>query len=87
MTPSIMLEIFDQALIVVVKISMPILLIGLVVGVAISILQALTQIQENTLTFVPKLVAVFGALAFLMPYMITTLMNFSTELFNRIVQG
>lgn len=87
MTPSIMLEIFDQALIVVVKISMPILLIGLVVGVAISILQALTQIQENTLTFVPKLVAVFTALAFLMPYMITTLMNFSTELFNRIVQG
>lgn len=86
MTPSIMLEILDQALIVIIKMSLPVLLIGLVVGVIVSILQALTQIQEMTLTFVPKMIAIFIGLAFLFPFMTSTLMNFTTELFGRIVQ-
>lgn len=85
MTPALMLEILNQSFIVILKVSLPILGVGLVVGVLVSVFQALTQVQEMTLTFVPKLIAIFIALAFLAPYMTATLINFSTELFSRIV--
>lgn len=85
MTPALMFEILDQSFVVIMKMSLPVLLVGLVVGVVISMLQALTQIQEMTLTFVPKMICIFVALAFLMPFITTTLMNFSTELYSRIV--
>ena len=78
--------IFHDAVLVMLKISLPLLLIALGVGVIVSILQALTQIQETTLTFVPKLVAIFlGSLIFL--HMLSgVLMGFSLELFSRISQ-
>ena len=87
MTPAIMLEILNQSFIVILKVSLPILGVGLVVGVVVSIFQALTQVQEMTLTFVPKLISIFIALAFLAPFMTSTLINFSTELFARIVES
>ncbi len=57
-----------NALLLVLLISAPMLLIGLVVGILISLLQAITQIQEQTLTFIPKIAAMVGAAIFLMPW-------------------
>ena len=59
----------------------PLLLVGLAVGLIISIFQTLTHIQEMTLTFIPKIVAVFGAMIIFMPFMVTEL----TELMHRIM--
>ncbi len=79
------MEIGRQTLIVFLKVSLPLLVISLGVGLIISLFQALTQIQEMTLTFVPKLVIMFGALVFLMPFMSHTLNDFNDELHRRII--
>lgn len=79
------MEIGRQALIVFFKVSMPLMLLSLVVGLVISLFQALTQIQEQTLTFVPKVFIIFLSLIFLMPFMLSTLVDFSEELNRRIV--
>lgn len=81
----IAMEIGRQTLIVFFKISLPLLLISLTVGLIISLFQALTQIQEMTLSFVPKITIVFLSLIFLMPFMMHTLTDFNTELHARIV--
>jgi flagellar biosynthetic protein FliQ len=65
-------------------ITMPMLLVSLVVGVAVSIFQAMTQIQEATLSFVPKIIAVVLALVFLGPWMLATLVNFTANLFRAL---
>jgi flagellar biosynthetic protein FliQ len=79
------IELGRQSLVVFLKISLPLLLISLVVGITISLFQALTQIQEMTLTFVPKLVVMFASLIFLMPFMSHTLNDFNDELNRRII--
>jgi flagellar biosynthesis protein FliQ len=79
------MEIGRLALIVFFKVSMPIMIIALVVGLVISLLQALTQIQEQTLVFVPKVLIVFIALVFLMPFMLETMKDFNDELSRRII--
>lgn len=84
MNPQIVIDIGKEALYMVLLISAPLLLIDLVVGVAIGILQAVTQVQEMTLTFVPKILAVFGLLVFLLPWMITSLCEYTIRLFNII---
>ena len=61
--------------------------IALVVGLVVSLFQALTQIQEMTLTFVPKIIVIFLAVLVLLPFMISTLMTFSQGLFDRIATG
>ena len=63
----------------------PVLLVALVVGLAISLVQALTQIQEMTLAFVPKIVVIFLALMLFLPFMLTTLTTFTQHLFDKIV--
>jgi flagellar biosynthetic protein FliQ len=65
----------------------PILLVALVVGLVISLLQALTSIQEMTLSFVPKIILVFVALLLLMPWMSDKISTFALELFSRIAQS
>lgn len=65
----------------------PLLLVGTVVGIVIALVQALTSIQESTLTFVPKVAAMMLALVVLLPFMMTTLIDFTQELFGRIAQG
>jgi flagellar biosynthetic protein FliQ len=62
----------------------PMLVLGLLVGVAISILQAVTQIQEMTLTFVPKIVVVTLAFLLFVPWIINMLVGFTTRLFTNI---
>ena len=79
------LEVVRESIIVTLKIGGPIMIISLVVGLVISLFQALTQIQEATLTFVPKVVIVFGALILLMPFMLTTLVTFTQQLADRII--
>ena len=79
------LEVSREAVVVMLKVGAPLLLPALAIGLVIALFQALTQIQEMTLTFVPKIIVVFLALLLLMPFMLTTLIVFSQSLMDRIV--
>jgi flagellar biosynthetic protein FliQ len=73
-----------EALTVTLMVAAPMLVFGLVVGLIISIFQAVTQINEMTLTFVPKILAVAMALLIFLPYMINTLTDFGRHMFDLI---
>ena len=81
MTAEAALDLGRQTLMLALMISFPLLCVGLGVGVTISIIQAVTQIQEMTLTFVPKIVAMIIAAAFFMPYILNKLSTFATAMF------
>jgi len=66
------------------KIGAPIMIVALLVGIAIALLQALTQMQEMTLSFVPKLLAIFVTLLLALPFMTSTLIGFGEGLFRQI---
>jgi flagellar biosynthetic protein FliQ len=74
-----------EAILITIQIGAPTLLIGLVVGVTIALVQALTQIQEITLVFVPKILAIFLALFFFLPWMMSTLTIFMESLADRMI--
>jgi flagellar biosynthetic protein FliQ len=78
------IEIGRDSLWQILIMSAPLLIAGMVIGILISLFQALTTIQEITLTFVPKIVAVFVATVVFLPFMMTTLIEFSQGLFDRI---
>lgn len=75
-----------EAIWVMLKLAGPLLIVGLVVGVLISLFQAITQIQEMTLAFIPKMVLVFGVTILLLPYMMETLGGFTHSLSDKIIQ-
>ena len=77
------LDVSREAIWVLLKVGLPLMIITLVVGLAISLVQALTQIQEMTLAFVPKIVIVFASLVFLLPFMLATLSGFMQELMEK----
>ena len=79
-------EITREAVFVLLTISAPILLLSLVIGFTISLLQALTQIQETTLTFVPKIMAVYLSMLVFAPYMLSRLKVFMDHIIQQIVQ-
>ena len=79
------IEIGREAIMVVLTISVPIMAVALFVGLIIALFQALTQLQEMTLVFVPKIVVVFGALIFFLPFMLSTLSNYMNNLADRII--
>ena len=79
------IDISREALILAMKISLPILLAALAVGLIVSLIQALTQIQDQTITFVPKLVAIFIVLFLLMPYIGSLMLGFNEIISNQIV--
>ena len=81
------IDIGREAIYALLKMGGPIMAIALVVGLVVSLFQALTQIQEMTLTFVPKIIVIFLAVLVLLPFMISTLMTFSQGLFDRIATG
>ncbi|RME27268.1 MAG: flagellar biosynthetic protein FliQ [Candidatus Zixiibacteriota bacterium] len=81
MTPQLVVSLGREALTVTLMVAAPMLLFGLVIGLIIAIFQAVTQIQEMTLTFVPKILAVALALLVFLPWMITKLVDFSTHVF------
>ena len=77
----VVVNIIQQAALMTLLLSAPMLLIGLVVGLIVSIFQATTQIQEATLAFVPKIVAVLLSMVIFGPWIISTLVNFTRNLF------
>jgi len=79
------LEIAREAILVLLQVSLPLMLISLAVGLAISMVQAVTQLQEVTLTFVPKIIVMFVALLVLLPFMLASLTTFTERLMDRIV--
>lgn len=84
MTDSFVVQIVREALMLVLIISVPILGVGMIVGLAISVLQAATQIQEQSLSFVPKLLVVFIVLIILAPWILNVLVGFTNELYAKI---
>ncbi|RMD63733.1 MAG: flagellar biosynthetic protein FliQ [Alphaproteobacteria bacterium] len=79
------IEVSREAVIVMLKVGAPVLLLALIVGLIISLFQALTQIQEMTLTFVPKAIVIFLSLILFMPFMLGVLVSFTEGLMDRIV--
>ncbi len=75
--------IVQEALYLVLLVSGPPVLLSLIVGLMIAVFQATTQIQEQTLTFAPKVIVIFGVLALLGPWMGSSLMRFTFRLFDR----
>jgi len=84
MTPEFVVTFAQEAIKVTILVSMPMLGLGLAVGLLISIFQAVTQIQEMTLTFVPKILIVLVALIFFASWMLELLMNFTTTTIEQI---
>lgn len=74
-----------DALIVMLKLAGPVLGIGLIVGLLVSMLQALTQINESTLVFIPKLLAVCATIAFLGSFMMQTLSDYARSVFDQVI--
>jgi flagellar biosynthetic protein FliQ len=82
MTVDAVVEMMRDALYVILKVSLPVLLVSMAVGLIVSIFQTVTSIQEQTLTFVPKVVAIFAALMLMGNWMMTTLVNYTVELWS-----
>ncbi|MCA3130104.1 MAG: flagellar biosynthesis protein FliQ [Betaproteobacteria bacterium] len=86
MTPENVVSLVRQALEILVLISAPPLVVALAVGLLVSVFQAATQINEMTLSFIPKLLAVFAALVLAGPWMLSTMVEFTRALFEAIPQ-
>ena len=82
MTIDTVTEIANNALFLIIKVSTPVLLVSLIVGLVISIFQTVTSIQEQTLTFVPKIIAVFLSLMLLGHWMLNSMVEFMVELYS-----
>lgn len=78
------LDLARESILVMIKIGAPVMIVALLVGVAIALIQALTQMQEMTLSFVPKVLAIFVTVLLSLPFMINTLINFGENLFRQI---
>ncbi len=87
MTEAELIDIARHGITTLVIVSAPPLLTALAVGLVISILQTLTQIQEQTLTFVPKVLLVFGSLLLFLPFMLNTMNDFWKAMLDRAVAG
>lgn len=81
MTPEMVISIGRDAVFTMLKVSAPILLSGLLIGLSISLLQAITQIHEMTLTFIPKIVVVALSLLLFLPWIMNTIVDFTIRLF------
>ena len=86
MTSGMVMEIARTAIQMTLILVGPLLLASLIVGLMVSIFQAATQINESTLQFVPKLVAIFAVMVFAGPWMLQSMVNYMRELFNSIPQ-
>ena len=87
MTEADMVDIARDGIWTMIKVSAPALLAGLTVGVVVALLQSVTQLQEATLTFVPKALVVFGVLVLTLPYMIHTMDDFWKRLLDMMISG
>ncbi|MBD8064303.1 flagellar biosynthesis protein FliQ [Devosia sp. PTR5] len=87
MTGAEVLDIATDAIWTLIIVSMPMMLVGLVVGVVIALFQALTQIQEMTLVFVPKIVAIFVTMLLTLPFLGATMAAFMRRVIDMIIVG
>ena len=86
MNEAVFIDLLQNAVWLVILLSAPLLLANLVVGLAISIFQAVTQIQESTLTFVPKVLATFLVLLIVGPWMTQMVVDYSNRVFQQLVE-
>ncbi len=87
MTEAELLDVAREGIWVMIKVAAPVLLTGLTIGVAIALLQSVTQLQEMTLTFVPKVLVVFASLIIFLPFMLNTLGDFWRSILDRMIAG
>jgi flagellar biosynthetic protein FliQ len=85
MNEEMVLEIGQTAMFVSLQVAGPLMIVGLLVGLTVAVVQALTTIQEMTLTFVPKILAMFLALIVFLPFMMATLIEFTQQMFDRMI--
>lgn len=85
MTGAEVLDVAQDGIFTLLKVATPLMLVGLVVGVAIALLQALTQIQEMTIVFIPKIIAIFLAMLMVLPFMGEALGGYMTRIAQHIV--
>lgn len=81
MNPQLVIEIGRKAILTAGLLALPVLATGLVVGLLVSIIQAITQIHEMTLTFIPKIIAIALALYFFLPWMLRIILNYTSTLY------
>lgn len=86
MTAEVVSDLTFNALYVIIKVSLPVLLVSLVVGLIVSIFQTVTSIQEQTLTFVPKVIAIFVTIVLIGQWMMNTMVEYTTELWSSFSQ-
>lgn len=86
MSQELVISIAEKAITVVIMASGPLLLVALVVGLLVSIFQATTQIQEQTLSFVPKIIAVLVGIVFFGPWMLTKVMSYTKDIFENLTR-
>ena len=84
MSPDYVVELMKGLMTHIMMIALPLLLTGKAVGLLVSLFQAVTSLQEQTLTFVPKALAVAALLFFIMPWMVRTLMDYTTNMFDKM---
>ena len=87
MTGAAILDVARDGIVTFLKVAAPLMIVALLVGLVISLLQALTQIQEQTLVYVPKILAVFAALLLMLPFMSDALAGYMTRIAARIAGG
>lgn len=87
MTGAVILDIARDGIVTFLKAGGPVMMVALVIGLAISILQALTQVQEQTLVFVPKIIAVFASMMLFLPFMADALGSYMVRVAARIASG
>ena len=86
MTPEFAIELVKTMMFQAVALAAPMLLAGLVVGLGVSLFQAVTSIHEQTLTFVPKALAVVAVIVLLLPWILRTMMEFTTAIIEKMPQ-
>ena len=87
MTGADVLDIASDGIWVLLIVSSPMMIVGLIVGVIVALFQALTQIQEQTLVFVPKIIAIFITMLLTLPFLGATMSGFMTRVMDMIVVG
>ncbi len=80
-----LIDITRQAIMLIIQIGTPVMMVGLVVGVIIALLQALTQVQEMTLVFVPKILAIFAAIFVFLPSFAAIMITFMEHIADKII--
>ena len=87
MTGAAILDVARDGIVTFLKVGAPLMLVALMVGLVVSLLQALTQIQEQTLIYVPKILAVFATMLLMLPFMSDALAGYMTRIAFRIASG